>query len=507
MNHPKFIRSIFTCLLAAAAVFFAAFANPSFAQGAAAVKLTAIGEKQADPSPAETRSIDITLKDLTIQKKYKAKIRVFVNGGDIAELAASDLLPGQNKFTLRFHLKNDKYYGIGEVVIDSLGAFPLILNGKQNQVELEIARENLSGYLPPSSGPELSALALFLKIYRGYETMIRIHSDRLVSPFGRFSADTAAFSKFLTDYISFRKQFNIFFEYAKHEYPGTFVADHLAGIFIQPEIHSLQEARDLYFSNWYFGDSTLLNTPLFDRQLDLYRFIASFPSVADDDKTTDGLFSFAKKYFWGTRMITDHISEYWITNLFRDNKDGQMDEAISHFYRQWMSSDVEACNEEAGGETVFRNAFIKRLGNISKMKPGMIFPGASGFTTTGKKVNLNEELKKSGLTIFFVWSSTCSHCEEYSPQLEKLAEKYKDKMQVIAYSIDKSGTADKWAAKAEGRKDAGKWTDIAEVSDMSSTGISNLCYMGTPSVFLLDKQGKILSKDHNLSALEKLINQ
>lgn len=489
-------------------IFFSAAINVNVAaQSVLPVNLKSLHPSKENMGWTEKRTIGISLKDIVLTKERKARIRIYVKGGEMAELSETNLLPGQDYLTINFALKNNNYSGIGEVLIDSLGAFPIVINNKQTHLELEVTKENFTRYAPPSSDEELTALALFLKIYKGYEAMFRFHSDKLVSPFGMFSSDTAAFAGFLTDYISFRKQFKLLFEYLNNEYSGTFVTEHLYSMFVQPSFNSLDEARDLYFSNWNFGDSAMLNTPLFDRQLDLYRFIASFPSINDDNKTTDGLFGFAKKYFWGTKLITDHINEYWIVNLFKNNSKGQQDDAIAHFYQQWLSNDVDACNEESGGETVFRNAFLKRLGNISSMQEGMTFPDVYGFSPAGNKISLSQKLSESRYTLFFVWSSTCSHCEEYAPLLQQLAEKHKDKVQVLAYSIDKAATKEQWLNKTKERHNAGRWTDIAEVNDMSSPGISKICYMGTPSVFLVDNQAKIILKDHNLQNIEKLITQ
>ena len=69
----------------------------------------------------------------------------------------------------------------------------------------------------------------------------------LYHPGGRFSSDTAAYTAFFNDYISFRNNSISFFQYAKAAYPGTYVTDHLESMFVQPEVNDFGAARDVYF--------------------------------------------------------------------------------------------------------------------------------------------------------------------------------------------------------------------------------------------------------------------
>jgi thiol-disulfide isomerase/thioredoxin len=169
---------------------------------------------------------------------------------------------------------------------------------------------------------------------------------------------------------------------------------------------------------------------------------------------------------------------------------------------------MESCSEEAeaNNDAIFQKAFFKRLGNISKVKEGSILPEVSGYNSDGKLITTQSILKKAPYTLLFLWSSTCTHCEEYGPQLAAFANANKGKVQVMAYSIDKTNTQQNWNKIIVNRKNITNWTDVAEISDMQSTGISNICYMGTPSVFLINQTGTIISKNTDLKVLSKELN-
>jgi thiol-disulfide isomerase/thioredoxin len=280
-------------------------------------------------------------------------------------------------------------------------------------------------------------------------------------------------------------------------------------MFVQNEnINSWKEARDQYFGKWDFTDSYLLNNPLFDRQFAIYNQITNIPSIQNETDAIDGLYNNLTARNTPSKLLNDHIRNYTIINLFQQNKNGEKDKTIAYYYNRWLSNEMESCSEEAetNQDAVFQKAFFKRLSNISKVKEGEILPEVSGFTYEGKLISTNSILKKAPYTLLFLWSSTCTHCEEYAPQLAAFANANKDKVQVMAYSIDKTNTQQNWNKIITNRKSLTNWTDVAEISDMQSHGISNICYMGTPSVFLINQEGIIISKNTDLKVLSQLLN-
>jgi thiol-disulfide isomerase/thioredoxin len=456
--------------------------------------------------PTLQKSIKINFIDFTLSQKSVIKLNVFVNGGEIANLYTDQINEGAKETILSFKTTNDNYYGIGEIVIEGLGAFPLIIG--DNLKDFNVKKENLSTYLPNTESAELKALSEFLKIYRGYENMVAHYNEVMISPFGKYTSDDKVYEDFLKDYKSFRHQFNLFFAYTKKEYPASYM-NSLGKMFVQNEnINSWKEARDQYFGKWDFTDSYLLNNPLFDRQLAIYNQITNIPSIQNETDALDGLYHNLTARNTPSKLLNDHIRNYTIINLFQQNKNGEKDKTIAYYYNRWLSNEMESCSEEAetNNDAVFQKAFFKRLSNISKVKEGEILPEVSGFTYEGKLISTNSILKKAPYTLLFLWSSTCTHCEEYGPQLAAFANANKDNVQVMAYSIDKTNTQQNWNKIITNRKSLTNWIDVAEINDMQSHGISNICYMGTPSVFLINQEGIIISKNTDLKVLSQLLN-
>jgi thiol-disulfide isomerase/thioredoxin len=452
-------------------------------------------------------SVKVNFIDFTLSQKSTIKLNVFINGGELATLFTDTLKQGDASSTIAFKTTNANYYGIGEIVIEGVGAFPLIMG--DNLKDFNVKKENLTTYLPNTESAELKALSEFLKIYRGYENMLAHYNEVMISPFGQYTSDEKVYEDFLKDYKSFRHQFNLFFAYTKNEYPTSYINTSLGKMFVQNDnFTTWKEARDQYFVRWNFADSCLLNNPLFDRQLAIYNQITSIPAIQSETAAIDGLYNNLTASKTASKLLNDHIRNYTIINLFQQNKNGEKDETIEYYYNHWLSNEMESCSEEveASKDAVFQKAFFKRLSNISKVKEGDILPEVSGYTSEGKLITTHSMLKKAPYTLLFLWSSTCTHCEEYAPQLAAFADANKDKVQVMAYSIDKTNTQQNWNKVIINRESLTNWIDVAEINDMHSNGISNICYMGTPSVFLLNEKGTIISKNTDLKVLSQQLN-
>ena len=69
----------------------------------------------------------------------------------------------------------------------------------------------------------------------------------------------------------------------------------------------------------------------------------------------------------------------------------------------------------------------------------------------GKQVKLSDYLEK-GLVILDFWATWCAPCKKELPELSKLQEKYKDKITVLAVSVDKPRSKDKAKAHVKSQK-------------------------------------------------------
>ncbi|MFZ7223532.1 TlpA family protein disulfide reductase [Avibacterium avium] len=123
-------------------------------------------------------------------------------------------------------------------------------------------------------------------------------------------------------------------------------------------------------------------------------------------------------------------------------------------------------------------------------------PNLAVFNLQGQKVELQQFAGKKLLLNF--WSETCGICIVELKQLQQLAEKYPDNLQILAINIDgERGDTQKSAVKNQ--------LILPIVKDQLNITAERYQLVGTPTSFVLDPTGKILYKFEGLISESKLL--
>lgn len=143
-----------------------------------------------------------------------------------------------------------------------------------------------------------------------------------------------------------------------------------------------------------------------------------------------------------------------------------------------------------------------KLELIRKLSIGKIAPEFSVYDINKKKITLSEI--KSEKTILVFWASWCPHCIEIMPVLKEYYNATsRDKLEIIAISVDDIEADFVEAIKSHDLI----WTNIAELKGWNGPTVEEYGIVATPSIFILDKDKKILSKPTNKVKLRKLLEE
>jgi thioredoxin-related protein len=113
-------------------------------------------------------------------------------------------------------------------------------------------------------------------------------------------------------------------------------------------------------------------------------------------------------------------------------------------------------------------------------------------------------------TLLIFWSSECPHCTEMMPKLKSLYDNQNPrKLQVMAVSLDTIRNA--WTSYI--RKEKLNWINVSDLRGFEGKAEDEYNVFATPTMYLLDRDKKIISKPITWRELEqslrenKIINQ
>lgn len=144
----------------------------------------------------------------------------------------------------------------------------------------------------------------------------------------------------------------------------------------------------------------------------------------------------------------------------------------------------------------------KKLENFKKISVGKVAPDIAVPDPKGRLIRLSEI--KSEYTLLVFWSSECGHCVQMMPQLKELYDKQKPKRwEVLTVSLDTSRS--EWTSFL--REQKLNWLNGCELKGFNSISSDEYNIFATPTMFLLDREKKILAKPISYRELEQALRE
>lgn len=137
-----------------------------------------------------------------------------------------------------------------------------------------------------------------------------------------------------------------------------------------------------------------------------------------------------------------------------------------------------------------------------KMKPlllGEIAPNITAKTADGKTLSLYD-MKDFEYLILWIWDADCGHCRKETPKLHKKYQEWKDKYNLKVYAISTELTRDRWD-KFIADHQLDDWVNVIDVEGQDDFR-EEYDVRGTPTVFILDENFKIIGKRLSVDQME-----
>lgn len=140
-----------------------------------------------------------------------------------------------------------------------------------------------------------------------------------------------------------------------------------------------------------------------------------------------------------------------------------------------------------------KKEFLAQNAIKNSLKKGSVIPNIAYNDPFGKALDINSFKGKYVLIDF--WASWCGPCRKAIPEIKELYSKYKDSgLEVLSVSVDTDDAAWRKAMSEENMP----WPQV--LSPDKNKTMASFMIIGIPTLYLIDREGKIVEKYTGFSA-------
>jgi thiol-disulfide isomerase/thioredoxin len=208
---------------------------------------------------------------------------------------------------------------------------------------------------------------------------------------------------------------------------------------------------------------------------------------------------FAQKFtdeLLGRMGENETVNQFLHSFILSKMLDYKNEEGLSYYLNNY----ADGCSDNSSFSVNTKN-LIESLKNCTPGKKAaeLKYPNAEG-----KIISLEETCKKNKITLVMFWRSSCSHCEEFHPQLQEIYSKYHSKgLEVYAISIDKEEAP--WKNHLATHQQP--WINVLPPMDKRPFLAKHYPSPSTPTLIALDSNMKVISRLIMRSKLENFLEE
>jgi peroxiredoxin len=292
------------------------------------------------------------------------------------------------------------------------------------------------------------------------------------------------FYKALNDeFVSVQKYFNLNAEILANELPGS-ITSSVINVSLFPVVESVRSTGDIRFSirEHYFDlmiieDPRLINSPYITNLIMEYLGLYREPDFNQSQQEENFIIAIDRimDAVSGNPEIYDYVLNFLVDGFQRF----QMEKVLVHIAENFISGDCEAQSKKL---------LQKRLEGYERMAEGKKVPDIRIENQDGNMVSLYD-LRYDYLLVVF-WASWCPHCSVFLNQLKRWYPEKELDLQVFAVSIDSS----KFDWEEKSLEENYPWINTYSDEGWEGKAARDFNVYATPTLFLLDKEFRILAK-------------
>lgn len=366
-----------------------------------------------------------------------------------------------------------------------------IYEGKD--IELKTDANNFLDSMKVISSKSNKLFYSFIKLNKQYKTKTEI----LQLILARYPNDDNYYNETKKRLNELQSEYLRFVNITTQEEPSSFVAKYIRSAqlpIIDSEIlieKQLDYLKSHALDNVNFNDASLINSDLFTNKTIEYLTYFRNPQLPKEllekefMKAVDTLHNKAKI----NQLVYKQITEYLIEGF----KQFGFDAVIDYIVENYVIKDDLCLDVKTEGMIKIRIEQAKYF-KIGSTVPEIVLPD-----TNGKETKLNEQNGEKFLIVYY--ASWCPHCKELLPRLNALKEQNGDKVEILAISLDSKKEDWKSFVKANCQS----LVNISDLQGWDGKAANDYFIYATPTMFLVDKNRKIIGKPMTFNEVEKMV--
>ncbi len=422
---------------------------------------------------------------------YRGKAYISEVNGEQTILIDSSAF-NQN-YTLNYFYSKKKFDdGLYRITFGKNKRLDLIIDGGNISISTDF--NNILDSLKITESESNKLYYNFLKLNRNYQTKINLLNHLL----NEFPAEEDSINMVRADLDKIQKVYYKFVDSTSQKKPDSFIARYIKS-FQLPDVnfnlsiekqteflkkHGLDKINfddgELTFSDLYTKITAEYLSYYQNRQLPRNMLEADFTSASDI------LLNKAKVNIRVFKQITEYLIDYFEKHGYEYD--------IEYVVKNYVVKDNICLDDE-------NNEFINNMINqMTYLRTNVKVPDIIMKNNNGKEIEL-DKIKSDKILILF-YASWCPHCKKLIPLLVSYLNKLHDNdLKVLAISLDEN--RNDWLNFII--KDKMNWINVRSDKGWGCKAAKNYYIYATPTMFLINKDKKIIGKPLDINKLNNLL--
>ncbi len=413
----------------------------------------------------------------TIEAYLNKKLVLLEYFGDKHIFVDSTQTNGQGWFSFEMDEKDPA--GLYSLAIGKTPLFNLIYNHENVSLKFEAGKSALPEFI----------FSIENLIYYDYLVQSQKYSRKAgqVVDILRFYPETDSFYHYTEDYFqSLQLEFRAYSRRIIREYPGMYVTGIISSdkpVMIPEEMNwneYIAFMQSHYLDETDFSDTSLLNSNVFTgKAID---YLGFYTLNNGNKELQEQVFIQAVDTILNKAIVNGKVYNFIMQYLIEGFDMYGFDHVISYIAENYEPAGT-CVDEDRKSELEKRMENLRRLA-VGNIAPDIIIEGILGNKT--RLADINKDL-----TVIMFWASWCPHCNSMIPGLKELYHAPGlPEFEILAISIDTSASDYNMALSMN----TTPWINYTEFKGWNSTAAEDYSIYATPTMFLLDRNRKILAR-------------